>query len=551
MALPELLPKSELLAHASIGLEADLATIATELLSRGWMLTAAESCSGGLIAAACTDIAGSSQWFERGVISYSNASKTELLGVPKELLASQGAVSEPVVRAMAAGALVHSHAQVSLAVTGIAGPGGGSADKPVGTVWFGWCVDEQIRSEVVQFSGDRAAVRHATVRHALSKLATWLTQQAPVPLHHRSASAAPEQSQADALQRLLAQNQALQMQLEGLVQTLNKKEKLYRQLTDDMQDVLWQTDANLHITYISPADERLRGYKAEEVIGTHVFEMLTDEGITVVQQKMLARSKVHTTNAQKDGFSSFEVEHRCKDGRVIWGEIQAKEDRNSQGALMGYHGITRETTERKRLQDQVHNLAFCDTLTQLANRRLLIEHLKKALRACQRHREYGGLLFLDLDNFKTLNDTHGHGAGDLLLIEVGQRLKAGVRNHIDTVARFGGDEFVVLLSTLSPDQAKAHAQAATIAEKVRALLAEPYLITVTSEDQPPTTVEHRGSASIGAVLFNQNDSESHAIIDKADAAMYRAKAAGRNRVCFDGQSCPSCEPVAGAARPRS
>ena len=517
------------------------------------MLACAESCTGGLIAGACTDLAGSSQWFERGFVSYSNTAKTDLLGVPKELLLSQGAVSKPVVRAMAAGALVHSRAQVSLAVTGIAGPSGGSADKPVGTVWFGWCMGEQIRSEMLHFAGDRAAVRQATLRHALAQLATWLTQQAPLaPLtpHQRSASAAPEPSQADALQRLLAQNQALQMQLEGLVQTLNKKEKLYRQLTDDMQDVLWQTDANLHITYISPADERLRGYKAEEVIGTHVFEMLTDEGITVVQQKMLARNKVPTTSAQKDGFSSFEVEHRCKDGRVIWGEIQAKVDRNSQGTIMGYHGITRETTERKRLQDQVHNLAFCDALTQLANRRLLIEHLKKALRACQRHREYGGLLFLDLDNFKTLNDTHGHGAGDLLLIEVGQRLKAGVRNHIDTVARFGGDEFVVLLSTLSPDRATAHAQAATIAEKVRALLAEPYLIRIESEEQPPTTVEHRGSASIGAVLFNQDDSESHAIIDKADAAMYRAKAAGRNRVCFDGQSCPSCEPIAGAARPR-
>ena len=397
----------------------------------------------------------------------------------------------------------------------------------------------------MQFSGDRAAVRQATVRHALSQLATWLTQQGPVPLS-RNAYKPPEQTQADALQRLLAQNQALQMQLEGLVQTLNKKEKLYRQLTDDTHDVLWQTDADLHITYISPADERLRGYKAEEVVGRHVFEMFTDEGIAIVQQKILARAASEDSGKRYE-FSSFEVQHRCKDGRLIWGEIQAKPDRNTQGVIMGYHGITRETTERKRLQDQVHDLAFRDALTQLANRRLLIEHLNQTLRACQHQHDYGGLLFLDLDNFKTLNDTHGHGAGDLLLIEVGQRLKAAVRNHIDTVARFGGDEFVVLLSTLSTDRAQALEQAAAIAEKVRALLAQPYHITIESEDQPTVTIEHHGSASVGAVLFSQEDTESHTIIDKADAAMYQAKAGGRNRVCFDGQKCAKDD--AGDGRP--
>ena len=168
------LSKNELLAQATPALEADLNHIAAQLQARGWMLATAESCTGGMVAAACTDLAGSSQWFERGFVSYSNAAKTELLGVPAELIAQHGAVSEAVARAMAEGALVHSHAQVSLAVTGVAGPSGGSADKPVGTVWFGWCVAGQTHSEVRHFAGDRAAVRRATLQHALARLAGWL-----------------------------------------------------------------------------------------------------------------------------------------------------------------------------------------------------------------------------------------------------------------------------------------------------------------------------------------------------------------------------------------
>jgi len=125
---------------------------------------------GGLIAAACTDLAGSSLWFERGFVTYSNAAKTELLGVPAELIEQHGAVSETVARAMASGALANSHAQVAIAVTGVAGPSGGSADKPVGTVWFGWATPHGLFSERQHFAGDRAAVRAATVHHALTRL---------------------------------------------------------------------------------------------------------------------------------------------------------------------------------------------------------------------------------------------------------------------------------------------------------------------------------------------------------------------------------------------
>jgi nicotinamide-nucleotide amidase len=151
-----------------------LADIAARLLARGQMLATAESCTGGMIAAACTDLSGSSQWFERGFVSYSNEAKSELLGVPPALIAEHGAVSEPVARAMAAGAVAHSRARVAVAVTGVAGPTGGSPAKPVGTVWFGWAVNGAVHTELQQVPGDRAAVRSATVAHALQRLHAYL-----------------------------------------------------------------------------------------------------------------------------------------------------------------------------------------------------------------------------------------------------------------------------------------------------------------------------------------------------------------------------------------
>lgn len=144
--------------------------LAAQLLRRHWMLATAESCSGGLIAGACTDLSGSSNWFERGFVTYSNQAKTELLNVPAALIAQHGAVSEPVARAMAEGALRHSAAQVAVAVTGVAGPTGGTPDKPVGLVWFGFALPGRVLTEQRNFSGDRVAVRVATVHHALQRL---------------------------------------------------------------------------------------------------------------------------------------------------------------------------------------------------------------------------------------------------------------------------------------------------------------------------------------------------------------------------------------------
>jgi nicotinamide-nucleotide amidase len=150
--------------------------LADALRERGERMAAAESCTGGLIAAACTSVAGSSDWFERGFVTYSNAAKTEMLDVPVALLVAHGAVSDPVARAMAEGALVHSAADWSVAVTGIAGPGGAVPGKPVGTVWLALARrGEPAWAQLLQLGGDRAAIREQTVRQALQALLDALT----------------------------------------------------------------------------------------------------------------------------------------------------------------------------------------------------------------------------------------------------------------------------------------------------------------------------------------------------------------------------------------
>ena len=179
----------------------------------------------------------------------------------------------------------------------------------------------------------------------------------------------------------------------------------------------------------------------------------------------------------------------------------------------------------------VQQMAFYDPLTNLPNRRMLSDRLTHALSSTKRSGLFGALMFIDLDNFKPLNDTYGHDAGDLLLIEVGRRLQTCVR-EVDTVARVGGDEFVVMVNEIDKDQAKATAQTAIIAEKVRVALAEPYSLNIQHAGQAEFTTQHSCTASIGIVVFPQVDGIQDDLMKWADAAMYQAKVEGRNRVQF-------------------
>ena len=217
-----------------------------------------------------------------------------------------------------------------------------------------------------------------------------------------------------------------------------------------------------------------------------------------------------------------------KDGRIF---ERFTAPIGSKSSVIGRIWSFRDVTERKHLEDQVRELAFHDALTQLPNRRLLTDRLSQALSAGKRSGNYSALMVLDLDNFKPLNDTSGHLAGDLLLIEVARRLVDCVR-AIDTVARVGGDEFVVLIGELDADKAESTRQAAEVAEKIRASLAEPYRLTLSEGAQAGQVVEHRCTASIGVALFHDPTACQADTLKWADAAMYLAKEAGRNTVQF-------------------
>lgn len=232
-------------------------------------------------------------------------------------------------------------------------------------------------------------------------------------------------------------------------------------------------------------------------------------------------------------------------GRIGNGDLDSRVEADSRIAELAIlsNGINQMTAdlqhERAILQhrielatEQLKNLAFFDTLTMLPNRRLLYDRLSHTLATSQRNGEFGALIFIDLDNFKPLNDKYGHAAGDQLLIETASRIKHCLRKE-DTVARFGGDEFVVMLCELGSDRAIAAAQAYKIAEKIRDQLAETYQLSYVQEEYEDIRISHRCGASLGLVLFLGHGVSVDIIMNLADAAMYQAKKRGKGQIHFD------------------
>lgn len=219
------------------------------------------------------------------------------------------------------------------------------------------------------------------------------------------------------------------------------------------------------------------------------------------------------------------------DGSICFMESSGGAVKNLQGEVSHIVVVSRDVTARKLSEDKIHNLAFHDPLTKLPNRRLLIDRLLQSMAASKRSGRFVAVMFVDLDNFKPLNDRHGHAAGDQLLVEAARRICECVR-EADTVSRIGGDEFMVLLSELDMDSAKSKTESGIVAEKIRIAMAEPYSLSAQMNGEAEAMVTHQCTSSIGVVLFVNHDISTDEIMKRADWAMYQAKKGGRNAVRF-------------------
>lgn len=268
----------------------------------------------------------------------------------------------------------------------------------------------------------------------------------------------------------------------------------------------------------------MHGYTPEELIGQYTRILYPDE------ESYNAFGSYAYPLLVKGGIIRTQVQNRHKDGTLKWYKIGGGKlhfSVNSQESIWSFVDIT----EQKRIEEENTHLAFYDVLTKLPNRRLLDDRLAQALSKSTRTGLYGALLFLDLDNFKPLNDTHGHHGGDILLIEVANRLQQNTRDY-DTVARFGGDEFVVVLNDLHVNYDDAKILAEKISAKISLSLAKPYHISIPSDTHKKTKVTHSCTASMGVVLFQDHKAQQEDILKWADNAMYKAKEKGKNKIVF-------------------
>ena len=276
------------------------------------------------------------------------------------------------------------------------------------------------------------------------------------------------------------------------------------------------TDAKGVIRRVNRAFSELTGYSAEEAVGRTPKLLASGRHDAAFYAAMW--QEIH-----RAGSWQGEIWNRHKGGQVSpqWLTISAVP--HGDGAVARHYVATlTDISESKAAQDQVRHLAFYDDLTQLPNRRLLLDRLQWALATCERSGRRGALLLIDLDNFKELNDAWGHDHGDLLLQQVAQRLNGCIR-EVDTAARLGGDEFVVMLTDLSEDPGEAIRRAEAVAGKILACLNQSYQLR---------GKERRSTPSIGVALFSGQRESIDDLLKQADLAMYRSKSAGRNRLCF-------------------
>ncbi len=283
----------------------------------------------------------------------------------------------------------------------------------------------------------------------------------------------------------------------------------------ESQEGMILTDANGVILRVNKAFTHLTGYKADEAVGKTPAMLKSGRQDKDFYQLMWETLK-------QNNYWQGEMWNKRKDGKIYAEWLTISAVIAPDGNVTHYVGTFSEITKNKEAEAEIHRLAYYDPLTQLPNRRLLYDRLGQALTASRRNGHYGAILFLDMDNFKTLNDTLGHDVGDLLLVEVAQRLNGAVREG-DTIARLGGDEFVLLLENLSENAREAAIQAGLVGDKVLDIIGTSYLL----ED-----VEFSCTTSIGACLFCSPDDSVDDLLKHADLAMYQSKKDGRNSLRF-------------------
>jgi diguanylate cyclase (GGDEF)-like protein/PAS domain S-box-containing protein len=323
----------------------------------------------------------------------------------------------------------------------------------------------------------------------------------------------------------------------GLVQDITERKqkeekiRLAASVFSHAREGITITNADGVIIDVNEAFTRITGYSRDEVIGQNPRILQSGRQDKAFYETMWR-------DLTGPGHWSSEIWNQRKNGEVYAELLTISAVRDATGATQNYVALFSDITGIKDHQNQLEHIAHFDALTNLPNRRMLEDRLNQAMATSRRSGLYGALMFLDLDNFKPLNDTHGHGMGDLLLVEVARRLSACVR-EVDTVARNGGDEFVVVLSELDADKATSRELAAGVAEKIRLSMATPYWLTAAKPGLGATTIEHHCSVSIGVALFTNHAASQPDVVKWADAAMYQAKAAGRNVVRFYEPNMPS------------
>jgi diguanylate cyclase (GGDEF)-like protein/PAS domain S-box-containing protein len=283
----------------------------------------------------------------------------------------------------------------------------------------------------------------------------------------------------------------------------------------ESQEGMFITDANSEILRVNSAFIKITGYSAGEAVGQRPNLLKSGRHDAAFFASMWER-------INNDGFWQDEIWNRRKNGEIYPEYLSITAVKDNNGAVSNYVCTFNDITKSMAAVDEIKHLAFYDSLTHLPNRRLLLDRIQQVFASCARSSLKCALLFIDLDNFKDLNDTLGHNMGDLLLQQVAQRLETCVRKG-DTVARLGGDEFVVMLADLNTQAIEAAAQTEIIGNKILGCLNQPYQL-----------VEHvyRISASIGATIFSENNNKPEELMKQADIAMYQAKKSGRNNLCF-------------------